>query len=291
MMQTQNDEGLERIPSSGFRLGLRAHDFGCLPPDALAGRLASFGASCAQLALAKALPGIAAGAEPLDSASAENIRSSFESAGVRISVLGCYINPVHPDPAAREAGLRRFEAHLRAARLFGCRIVGTETGPADPAGEKTFPRLMKSIERLVTVAEASGAVVGVEPVADTHALCSIERTATLLHALPSQALGVIFDPVNLVPAAGLAMSQEAFFKEAFNAFGSRIMAVHAKDFRMESGRKSAPLPAGSGEMDYPSFFSMLKRLGHRPDILLENPGPATASDALERMSRILRMAP
>jgi sugar phosphate isomerase/epimerase len=288
-MLKQNEPEFVHMAPAGFRLGLRAHDFGCQSPEALARRLASYGATCVQLALAKALPGIAAGTEPLDSASAEKIRTSFDSTGIRISVLGCYINPVHPDQAALEAGLRRFEAHLRAARLFGCRIVGTETGPVEPAEDKAFVTLLKNIERLVAIAESSGAIVGVEPVADTHVLSSIEKTSNLLAAILSPALGVIFDPVNLVPAAGLAMSQEAFFKEAFDAFGSRIVAVHAKDFRMESGRKSAPLPAGSGEMDYPRFFGMLRKLHHRPDILLENTGPATAATALERMSRILCM--
>lgn len=279
-----------------FRLGLRAHDFGCLPPDALARRLASFGASCVQLALAKALPGIAAGAEPLDPASAEKIRRSFASAGIKISVLGCYINPVHPDSATRKSQLQRFEAHLRAAVLFGCRIVGTETGSADPAcgfhpdtaGEKTFAALHRSVERLVAVAEASGAIVGIEPVADTHTLSSIEKTARLLSDLPSPSLGIIFDPVNLIPASGLAVSQKSFFKEAFDAFGSRIVAVHAKDFRMEGGRKSSPLPAGSGEMDYACFCAMLKNLRHRPEIILENSGPASAVDALAWMSGIFR---
>lgn len=286
-MQRKINMKEDRTPDTRFHLGLRAHDFGCLPPDALAGRLASFGATCVQLALAKALPGIAAGAEPLDPLSAAAIGRSFESAGIRISVLGCYINPVHPDTAVRESQLQRFEAHLRAARLFGCRIVGTETGPAGPAGEKAFPILLNSIERLVKVAEACGAVAGIEPVADTHALSSIEKTARLLAEFPSPALGIIFDPVNLVPDAGLATSQEAFFEEAFDAFGSRIVAVHAKDFRMEDGRKSAPLPAGSGEMDYLRFFAMLKSLRSCPDILLENSSPSTALAALEQMARMI----
>lgn len=270
-----------------FRLGLRAHDFGCLPPLALAGRLAGFGASCLQLALAKALPGIAAGTEPLDPPSAENIRQAFASEGLGISVLGCYMNPVHPDPAIRDAHLSRFEAHLRAAHLFGCRIVGTETGPVDPECKNAFSILQRSIERLLPVAASCGAIMGIEPVADTHALSSIELTARLLEAFPSPALGIIFDPVNLVPSAGLATSQEAFFKEAFDAFGPRIVAVHAKDFRMEGGRKSLPLPAGSGEMEFARFFAMLKMLGHRPDILLENSGPATAKTVLARMSQLL----
>ena len=94
------------------------------------------------------------------------------------------------------------------------------------------------------------------------------------------ALGIIFDPVNLIPPEGLPGSQADFFQEALDVFGDRIVAIHAKDFRLEGGCKSEALPAGSGELEYEKLFSLLAKRGVSPDVLLENTSPATAPDAL-----------
>ena len=279
-----------------FRFGLRAHDFGRLPAAVLAGKIAAFGPASVQLALSKALPGIPEAPGFLNADFALHVREAFSGQGMAIAVLGCYINPVYPDPDLREAQIRRFEEHLRFARDFGCSVVGTETGSLDPGcaynpgteKTETFDTLCRSVERLVRTAEGYGAIVGVEPVADRHTLSSIEKTLALLGRIDSPALGVIYDPVNLIPQAGLAMSQADFFRQAFDAFGNRMVAVHAKDFRFENGVKQGNLPAGSGMLDYPALFSLLR--AERPDIdvLLENTGPSTAAAALDFLERLAR---
>ena len=279
-----------------FRFGLRAHDFGRLPAAILAEKIAAFGPASVQLALSKALPGIPDAPGFLNAGFARHIREVFAGQGMAIAVLGCYINPVHPDPDAREAQIRRFEEHLRFAGDFGCAVVGTETGSLDPDSayhpgtEKagTFDTLCRSVERLVRAAERYGSIVGIEPVADRHTLSSVEKTLALLKRVDSPALGVIYDPVNLIPQAGLTMSQADFFRQAFDAFGNRIVAVHAKDFRFENGVKQGNLPAGSGTLEYSRLFSLL--WAERPDIdvLLENTGPSTAAAALEFLAKLAR---
>jgi sugar phosphate isomerase/epimerase len=270
-----------------LQIGLRAHDYGKLPPEQLADALAVFRPASIQLALAKAFPD----APPpggLTTGYARNIRNIFERRGIALAVLGCYINPVHPDPVIREKMLRRFEEHLRFAHDFGCSVVGTETGSLnadcsfhpDTQKPETFDLLCRSVERLVTCAEKCGAIAAIEPVADQHTVSTIEKTAKLLERIPSPALGIIYDPVNLIPQAGLTCDQKSFFTRAFDAFGNSIVAIHAKDFRMEEGGKSAALPAGTGELDYPALLSLLSRKKPGIDILLENSGPATALNAM-----------
>jgi sugar phosphate isomerase/epimerase len=216
----------------------------------------------------------------------------MEERGIAIAVLGCYINPVHPDPAARESQLRRFEEHLRFARDFGCALVGTETGSCaadcsfhpDTARPETIDLLCRSLERLIGVAEKSGSIVAIEAVADQHTVSSVEKMGQVLRRLASPALKVIYDPVNLIPQAGLAVgqaeSQEAFFKRAFDTFGDDIVAIHAKDFRMVNGAKNGALPAGTGEMDYPALLRIIRERKDGVDILLENSGPATGKQAM-----------
>jgi sugar phosphate isomerase/epimerase len=261
-------------------LGLRAHDYGRETPERLADTLAAFQPDSIQLALSKALvppppPG------SLSPGCARRIRNIFEKQHISIAVLGCYINPVHPDPAVREKMLRGFEEHLRYARDFGCALVGTETGSCDPgcsyhpdtARPETFDLLCGSVERLIKTAETCGSIVAVEAVADQHTVSSIELMDRLLRRLASPALKVIYDPVNLIPAAGLTESQERFFTRAFDCFGEHIAAIHVKDFRMEGGKKAGDLPAGTGDFDYPALLKLLQERKPGIDILLENSKP------------------
>ncbi|MCX7027246.1 MAG: sugar phosphate isomerase/epimerase [Spirochaetes bacterium] len=271
-----------------LKFGLRAHDFGRGSPEEVAEALAPFGISSIQLALAKAFTGTAPEPGFMSQGYAAGIRQVFAAKGIDIAVLGCYINPVHPDSDELERQLRRFKEHLRFAGDFGCPVVGTETGSIAPDASfhpgtsrpETFDRLCASVERLLRTAERSGVIVGIEPVADQHTISTIGAARKLIERLDSPALGIIFDPVNLIPSTGLSGSQTEFFEEALAAFGDRIVAVHAKDFRLEGGRKSAALPAGSGELDYETLFSMLRLRGYSPDVLLEDASPTTAPAAL-----------
>ncbi|MFP3090807.1 sugar phosphate isomerase/epimerase [Treponema sp. TIM-1] len=265
-----------------IRLGFRAHDYGCLPPAELAKTIAAYGVESVQLALSKVFP-CPPPAGALSPGYARSVGKTFAEKGIAIAVLGCYINPVHPDRDERERSLRRFEEHLRFCRDFGCSLVGTETGSCNPdcswhpdtKKRETFDLLCSSVERLLKTAEKCGSIVGIEGVADCHTLSSIELMQELIERFPSPALGVIYDPVNLIPNNGLARTQEEFFREALDVLGSRIMAVHLKDFRMEGGRKIGDLPAGAGELDWPCLLQLLMEKKPGVDLLLENSGPLT----------------
>jgi L-ribulose-5-phosphate 3-epimerase len=273
--------------------GLRAHDFGTLPAEELAVAIAASGAACIQLALAKALPGNRLLPSDFGDEGLAAVRSAFNRKGISVAVIGCYIDTVTLDLEEREFSLKRFEAHIDAAAALGCRIIGTETGsPApylnQPEGRETAFRVaLASLHRLVKAAEAKGICVGVEPVAEYHALSSAAHAKIMIDEFKSPALGIIFDPVNLVPPTGVA-DMNAFLDECFAAFGDRIVAIHAKDYTMVAGNmglvKSEALPAGAGDMDWQGVFSRLIKAGkqHVP-ILLEEAGPADATDAFARM--------
>lgn len=271
-------------------LGLRAHDFGTFPPAELASRIAASGATCVQLALAKALPGGHLMPAEFGDSDLTAIRDAFSCNGISIAVIGCYIDTVNPDLEAREFSLRRFEAHIAAAGALGCGVIGTETGSPIPyldhpeGREKAFRVALHSLKRLINAAEAQGVCAGVEAVAEYHALSTLEHVRILIEECHSPALGIIFDPVNLIPLAGVA-DMDTFLDECFATFGERIVAVHAKDFKMVPGEsglvKLGDLPVGTtGVMDWVGVFERLIKVGkqHVP-ILLEDTSPAHAADS------------
>lgn len=278
-----------------LQFGLRAHDFGKLPPEQLADALAVYKPATIQLALAKALAETPSKTGTLSPGYARRIKKIFDQRNISIAVLGCYINPVHPDPDLRDKALRRFEEHLRFCRDFGCAMVGTETGSCNPdcsyhpdtASENTFNTLCDSIERLLKTAESYGSIVAVEAVAGKHTIDSIEKMKRLLDTFDSPNLQVIYDPVNLIPKTGLTEPQDVFFQKAFNEFGDRIVAVHAKDFVMQDGLKKDGLPAGTGQLDYTALFKLL--VEHKPyiDVLLENSIPEKLTETFAFLDKTL----
>lgn len=276
--------------------GLRAHDFGTFPADELALRIAASGAKCVQLALAKALPGEHLLPSEFGDGGLATVRTAFNNHGITVQVVGCYIDTVALDMDAREFSFKRFEAHIDAAAVLGCSVIGTETGSPIPyfnqpnGREKAFRIALQGLSRLVKAAEKKGVRVGVEAVAEYHALSTIEHVRIMIEEFNSPALGIIFDPVNLIPLAGV-IDMDAFLDECFATFGDRIVAIHAKDFKMvpsENGLvKLGDLPAGTtGVMDWVGVFKRLIRAGkHSVPILLEDTSPAHAVDSFAYLQR------
>ena len=276
-----------------LQIGLRAHDYGTnVSPEKLAEILAEYQPVSIQLALAKSFSNAPKpGSQSVGFA--RLVRKALEKHNITIAVLGCYINPVHPDPDIREKHLKSFEEHLRFARDFNCAMVGTETGSCNPdcsfhpdtEKQPNFDLFCSSLERLIKTAEKCGSIVAIEAVADQHSISSIEKMGKVLSLFPSPALKVIYDPVNLLPNAGLQESQNDFFKRAFDTFGNDITVIHAKDFRMENGKKNGALPAGTGDLDYPALLKLIMERKPGIDILLENTSPATGKAAAEYLRK------
>jgi sugar phosphate isomerase/epimerase len=255
-------------------LGIRAHDFGKLPVKELARKLSSFGLTGIQLAPGKAIEGINADTGSFSPGLASHLRQEFESQGIRVAVLGCYVNIVHPDLAERGRLLARFKEHLRFARDFGCSMVATETASLNAdwsyhpenGSERAFAEAVKSVAELVAEAEKFGVLVAIEGVS-THVMHSPRRLRQLLDSISSNNLQILFDPVNLLSLKNWS-EQDRLMKESFDLFGERIVAIHAKDFRIENGIYRS-VPAGLGQLNYPLLKDLLRQRKSYIDVLLE----------------------
>ena len=272
-------------------LGARAHDFGKLPADQLAEKIAAKGLTSVQLALAKAIDGINSDTGGLSPGLATRVRDAFQRHGVRIAVLGCYVNLVHPDPAERRQLLARFKEHLRFARDFGCSVVATETASLnadwsphpDNGGETAFRTAIESIGELVAVAEKFGVFVCIEGVAH-HVMSTPQRLRRMLDTITSPNLQVLFDPVNLLSKDNW-QEQDRVIRESFDLFGDRIVIVHAKDFKLEAGVPK-PEVIGRGRFDFALLASLLQARKSGIDVLLEETTPATIDESIAHVRRM-----
>lgn len=289
-----------------MHIGFRAHDLGTFTTiKNLARKAASFkNPVTIQLALKKVLVGAK---EPSEYTSeyVRTIHDDLASEGVSIAVIGCYINPIHPDPEIRKRMLRDYATTLRFAKDFGCKVVGTETGSVHPdcsyCPDTYEPKILdafrSSLEYMIEAAERYDATACIEAVNHAHTICSIERMAGILEQYPSEHLGVIYDPVNLIGYTGIPEpdgsfrrrpsreAQARYFKQAFDAFGPRIRAIHVKDFILtDNGTKIGDLTAGTGVMDWKLFSEELDAYHINVPCLLENLNPDTLPATLACLS-------
>ena len=185
-----------------MKIGIRAHDFGCLPPVRLAEKMAAQGVEAAQLAIPKAIAGVESYAQVTDGLLRE-IGAAFREHHIDIAVLGCYIEPSLPDEAARKAQLDTFRLGLRCAAELGAGCVGTETtlfsGP-EQERPAAYDILRRSVDAMLNDAAKLGVTVAVEPVA-AHTLNSPALAARLLQEFRGGGLAAIFDAVNLLTPA------------------------------------------------------------------------------------------
>jgi L-ribulose-5-phosphate 3-epimerase len=277
-------------PSLPIRIGVRAHDFGRLPAGELAAKIAVKNMVCAQLAVGKAIAGIDLKPGLLNPGLAFEIGEAFRAHGVQIAVLGCYVNPIHPDPETRRSLLGLFKEHLRYAHDFGNGLVALETGSinADYSphpenhGEAAFQQSLASIAELVAEAERFGVIVGIEAVS-SHVVSTPQKMRRMLDAVASSNLQVVFDPVNLLSIEN-CHEQERIIGDSLELFGDRIAAIHAKDFAIEKG-EFKPTRAGTGNLrhDLVMEFAVTQKPGI--SILLEETNELTAPESLQFLRR------
>jgi L-ribulose-5-phosphate 3-epimerase len=275
-----------------IRIGVRAHDFGRLSAGELAAKIAAKHLVCAQLALGKAIAGFTLKPGALNPGLAFDIGKAFQQHGVQIAVLGCYVNPIHPDPTTRQSLLGLFKEHLRYARDFGNGLVALETGSinADYAphpenhGESAFQQSLSSIAELVAEAEQFGVIVGIEAVT-SHVVSTPQKMKRMLDAVASNNLQVVFDPVNLLSLDN-HLAQERVIGESLELFGDRIAIIHAKDFVVDNGQFKCT-SAGLGKLRHDLVMKFAVEQKPGISIVLEDTNEQTAQDSRQFLRHVV----
>lgn len=165
-------------------------------------------------------------------------------------------------PAATwEENLRNIRATVPLAARLGLKLVTFHAGfiPHDPAD----PAVRQLLDRLATVADlfarekiALGLETGQESAPDL---------ASLLRTLDHPNVGVNFDPANMI------LYGKGNPIEAMRVLRPWIRQVHIKDATPTRvpGTWGEEVAAGTGEVDWPAFFSTLNELQYTGDFVIE----------------------
>lgn len=253
-----------------LQIGIRLHDVNtaCEPAlqtlEARAKTAREEGFCCVHLAPQKIIKDVPFESGVFTEGMGHYFRRVFEKNELDTAVLGCYMNLATPDKTQLYEFQERYFGSIRVAAAMGCGMVGTETGT--PNREYKPDRMTRSREALdtfirnlapvVECAEKYGVTIAIEPVLK-HIVYDASRAVEVLHAIKSQNLRIIFDPVNLLGPENVDR-REYVFEEAFDMLIGDISMVHLKDY-VRGEKDLISVAAGTGEMDYRFILQTLKR--------------------------------
>lgn len=232
------------------------------------------GLDCVQFNLACA--GLPSMPDAISDAVIEDIRAQMAARQMTMAALSGTFNMIHPDPAQREAGLRRLAVMAAACGRLGTGIITLCTGTRDPQNmwnrhpdndtPEAWRDLLTCLAPALAIAEQYDLTLAFEPevanVIDTAA-----KGRRLLDEVRSPRLKVVLDAANLFRAGDLAR-MPAVLQEAFDHLGGDIVIAHAKDLARdgEAGHQAA----GTGVLDYDRYLGLLKQAGYDGALILHS---------------------
>ncbi len=216
---------------------------------------------------------------------AARINELVAAAGLTISGLGYYPNPLTPDKEESQVYVDHIKKVIVAAEMLGVNQMNTFVGRDwSRSLEENWPRFKQVWGPLVKFAEDHGVRIGIEncPMFFTqdewpggkNLAYSPAIWRRMFEEIPSENFGLNFDPSHLVWL-------HIDYLKAIRSFIDRIYHVHAKDVRVdehrldEVGIMATPLEfhtpklPGLGDVDWGQFFSVLSDEGYDGSVCIE----------------------
>ncbi len=264
------EQTLEQVAHSAAELGYDCVELMCWPPSKAERRYA--GVTHVDVT-------------EFNAAAAQRVRSIMESAGVAISGLGYYPNPLAPDEAEAHRYVEHLKRVIQAAALLNVNQVNTFIGRDwTKSVDDNWPRFRVTWPSLVRYAKEHGVRIGIEncPMLFTrdewpggkNLATSPTIWRRMFTEVDSDYLGLNYDPSHMV-------WQQMDYLQPLYEFRERLFHVHAKDVRVDRHRLNevgilahpieyhTPKLPGMGDVDWGRFFSVLTDVGYRGSVCVE----------------------
>jgi len=216
---------------------------------------------------------------------AARVQDTMAAAGVAISGLGYYPNPLAPDRKEAKVYIDHIKRVIRAAELLGVKTVNTFIGRDwTKTVDGNWPRFKQVWKPLVKFAGDRGVRIGIENCPMLFSNDEWPAGKNLAHSpavwrrmfaeIPAKNFGLNYDPSHLV-------WQGIDYIAPLWEFGKRIFHVHAKDVRLDEDLMAdvgilalpteyhTPKLPGLGEVDWGRFVSVLGDIGYRGPVCVE----------------------
>jgi sugar phosphate isomerase/epimerase len=220
---------------------------------------------------------------PVEPGTDEVTVKAFEKAamdaGIIISEVGAWSNPISKDEKERKAALQKCKNSLALADLIGAcccvNITGSRgekwDGP-DPENltDETFDLIVQTTREILDEVKPVRTFFTLETMPWAFP-DSPDSYLELIKAIDRKQLGVHLDPVNIINSPRRYYGNGALIKECFTKLGPFIKSCHAKDILL-SNNLTVHLDEvllGTGGLDYGVFLSELSKLKDVP-LMLEH---------------------
>ncbi len=216
---------------------------------------------------------------------AERVKDVCRSAGIEISGLGYYPNPLAPDSTEAEVYINHIKKVIDASALLDINIMNSFIGRDwTKSVDDNWPNFKKVWQPIIKYAEDRGVRIGIENCPMFFSKDEWPGGKNLAYApaiwrkmfdeIPSDNFGLNYDPSHLV------WQQIDWIKPLWE-FKDKIFHVHAKDVRVDYhnlddvGILATPLEyhspklPGLGDIDWGQFFSVLGDTGYDGPVCVE----------------------
>ncbi|HEY9174687.1 MAG TPA: sugar phosphate isomerase/epimerase family protein [Verrucomicrobiae bacterium] len=178
---------------------------------------------------------------------------------------------------------RNFQTVAAIARRFRLRLVTFHAGflPHDES-DPCFQKLLDRVARVADLFAAQKIDLGFETGQETA-----ETLAAFLTKLNHPNVGVNFDPANMI------LYDKGDPIAALRTLGPWLKQCHIKDATRTQtpGTWGAEVPVGTGEVDWPAFFRVLRELGFSGSLCIEREaGDQRIADITAALRLVERLA-
>ncbi len=239
-------------------------------------------------------------------ADAAKINEKLNQAGITISGLGYYPNPLTPDKNEAQVYIDHIKAVIKAAQLLGLQNVNTFIGKDwSKSVDDNWPRFKEVWPPLIKFAEDNGIKIGIENCPMFFTKDEWPGGKNLAHTpaiwrrmfeeIPSDNFGLNFDPSHLV-------WQQIDYLKAARDFAHKIFHAHAKDVRVDKHRLDevgilayplqyhTPKLPGLGEVNWGKFLSVLSDAGYNGPVCVEVEDRAYEGSLERRQASLIQSA-
>jgi sugar phosphate isomerase/epimerase len=237
---------------------------------------------------------------------ADDVRAQMAKAGVAISGLGYYPNPLAPDRAEAAVYVEHIRHVIQAAKLLGVGVVNSFVGRDwTKSVDDNWPRFLETWRPIIKFAEDHGVKIGIEncPMAFTkdewpggkNLATSPAIWRRMYQDIPSPNFGLNFDPSHFI-------WQRMNYLKPLRDFRDRIFHAHAKDVRLDQDRLNqvgimahpsdfhTPKLPGLGDVNWGRFFSVLTDTGYDGAVCVEVEDRAYEGSLDKRKASLIQSA-
>lgn len=220
-----------------------------------------------------------------DKAEADRVNELANKAGISISGLGYYPNPLAPDQAEAQVYIDHIKQVILAAELLGLDVVNTFIGRDwTKSVDDNWPRFKEVWVPLIQFAEDHSIRIGIENCPMIFTQDEWPGGKNLAHSpaiwrrmfeeIPSDYFGLNYDPSHMI-------WQHMDYLKPLRDFKDKLFHIHAKDVRLdkhrldEVGIMATPLEyhmpklPGLGDVNWGQFFSVLTDTGYDGPVCIE----------------------